>query len=80
MTLAEMAEYLKVSQKTIVRMVHAGKLPGAKVASQWRFVRAAIDDWLNTRMQNMFQRTRVARSGAQRGRDAGETRPRPGNG
>jgi len=53
MTLSEMAEYLKVSEKTIVRMVQAGKLPGAKVASQWRFMRAVIDDWLNTRMQVM---------------------------
>ena len=64
MTLSEMAEYLKVSEKTIVRMVHAGKLPGAKVASQWRFMRAVIDDWLNTRMQGMSRKglTEIAAS------------------
>jgi PTS system nitrogen regulatory IIA component len=50
MTLSEIAKYLKVSEKTIIRMVHAGELPGAKVLRQWRFVRAAIDDWLNSRM------------------------------
>ncbi len=50
MTLTEIASYLKVSEKTIVRMVQSGKLPGAKVASQWRFTRAVIDDWLNARM------------------------------
>ena len=50
MTLAEIARFLKVSEKTVVRMVQSGRLPGTKVARQWRFVRAAIDDWLNSRM------------------------------
>lgn len=50
MTLSEIARYLKVSEKTVMRMVRAGKIPGAKVASQWRFMRAAVDDWLNARM------------------------------
>jgi PTS system nitrogen regulatory IIA component len=53
MTLTEIAGYLKVSEKTVVRMVQAGKLPGAKVSSQWRFMRAAIDDWLNARMYSL---------------------------
>jgi PTS system nitrogen regulatory IIA component len=50
MTLSEIATHLKVSEKTILRMVQAGKLPATKVTRQWRFVRAAIDDWLNSRM------------------------------
>ena len=53
MTLAEIAKYLKVSEKTITRMLHSGSIPGTKVASQWRFVRAAVDDWLNSRMQQL---------------------------
>ncbi len=53
LTLTEIAGYLKVSEKTVVRMVKAGELPGAKVANQWRFARAAIDDWLNSRMYNL---------------------------
>ena len=51
-TLTEIAEYLRVSEKTVVRLVQAGELPGTKVASQWRFVRADVDDWLSSRMYN----------------------------
>ncbi|MBT3295467.1 MAG: PTS transporter subunit EIIA [Verrucomicrobia bacterium] len=50
MTLQEVAAYLKVSEKTILRMIQAGELPGLKVSNQWRFVRAVIDDWLTRRM------------------------------
>lgn len=50
MTLREIAGYLKVSEKTIFRMIQAGDLPGAKVSNQWRFVRSVIDDWLDSRM------------------------------
>ena len=51
MTLEEIAGHLKVSERTILRMVQAGELPGLKVSNQWRFLRAAIDDWLTERMQ-----------------------------
>lgn len=50
MTLQEVAVYLKVSEKTITRMVQAGELPGLKVSNQWRFVRVVIDDWMTRRM------------------------------
>lgn len=49
-TLKEIAGFLKVSEKTIFRMVQAGEIPGVKVSSQWRFVRSVIDDWLDSRM------------------------------
>ncbi|OQY32368.1 MAG: hypothetical protein B6241_11085 [Spirochaetaceae bacterium 4572_59] len=50
MTLSEVAEYLKVAEKTILRMIQKGEIPCAKVASQWRFMRPMIDDWLISRM------------------------------
>ena len=53
MTLSELAEYLRVAEKSVVRMVKRGDIPGAKVASQWRFVRDVIDDWLMSRMQSI---------------------------
>jgi PTS system nitrogen regulatory IIA component len=60
MTLAELANYLKVAEKTVVRMAREGKIPGTKVASQWRFMRSLVDDWLEKRMQpvtrtNLFE-------------------------
>ena len=51
LTLEEVSRYLKLSQKTVLRMVHSGKIPCAKVGGQWRFVRAVIDDWLLAKMK-----------------------------
>src|SRR3989304_9808030 len=51
MTLEEVAEYLQVSEKSVLRMAQSGKIPAAKVASQWRFVRSVIDDWLMAQME-----------------------------
>jgi PTS system nitrogen regulatory IIA component len=50
MTVAETASYLKVSEKTVLRMIRDKKIPCAKVAGQWRFVRTMLDDWLLSRM------------------------------
>lgn len=65
MTLADLANYLKVAEKTVVRMAREGKIPGTKVASQWRFMRSMVDQWLENRMQqvntdNMFELLKVA--------------------
>lgn len=46
MTLAEVAEYLQLGERTVLRMVQRREIPGAKIASQWRFIRALIQDWL----------------------------------
>jgi len=59
MTLSEVAEYLKVAEKTILRMIQKGEIPCAKVASQWRFMKPMIDDWLISRM-NVIPRNDLA--------------------
>ncbi len=51
MTLSEVAAYLRLAEKTVLRMVHKGQIPCAKVASQWRFLRSMIDDWLIAKMR-----------------------------
>ena len=51
MTLSEVAEYLKLAEKTVSRMVHRGEIPCAKVGSQWRFLKTIIDDWLISKMR-----------------------------
>lgn len=50
MTLAEVSSYLKLSEKTLLKMVKNQEIPCAKVANQWRFLKAMIDDWLISRM------------------------------
>lgn len=51
MTLEEVADYLQVSEKSVLRMAQSGKIPSAKVASQWRFMRTVVDDWLMAQME-----------------------------
>ncbi|PIQ90302.1 MAG: MerR family transcriptional regulator, partial [Candidatus Omnitrophica bacterium CG11_big_fil_rev_8_21_14_0_20_41_12] len=36
MTTRELANYIKLNEKTIIRMAQNGKIPGVKVGSQWR--------------------------------------------
>jgi len=48
MTVAEIAEYLKVRQITIYRWARKGKIPAFKIGTDWRFHRDAnpqVDDW-----------------------------------
>ena len=47
MTLQEVANYLRVTKKTIYRLLEAGKIPATKVGRQWRFDKLAIDEWLH---------------------------------
>jgi len=51
MTLAEVSEYLQLAERTVLRMAQRGEIPGAKVASQWRFMRSLVRDWLVAQMQ-----------------------------
>ena len=49
-TLEEAAAYLKLPPEMILRQAAQGNLPGRKIEDTWRFLKAAIDDWL--RLQN----------------------------
>ena len=51
MTLAEVAEYLQLAERTVLRMAQRGDIPAAKVASQWRFMRLLVREWLVGQMQ-----------------------------
>ena len=46
LTLKEVAEYLKVTERTIYRLAGAKKIPAFKVGGTWRFSRADIDEWI----------------------------------
>lgn len=46
MTLKEVAEYLKLAEKTAYRLAAEGKLPGFKVGGSWRFKRADVERWI----------------------------------
>jgi excisionase family DNA binding protein len=46
LTLDELAAYLKLSPATLQQQAEQGHLPGRKIGDDWRFLQAAIDDWL----------------------------------
>ena len=48
LTAKEAAEYLKLAERTLVRLAHEGKIPGVKIGGQWRFRRALLDEYLDT--------------------------------
>lgn len=55
MTIAELATYLQVGDRTVYRMVNRGELPGAKVAGQWRFLKSEIDRWLAAKSRESYK-------------------------
>lgn len=46
LTLRQVAEFLKVTERTIYRLAAAKKIPAFKVGGTWRFSRAEINLWI----------------------------------
>ena len=49
MTLGDVASYLLCHTSTIYRLLKQGDIPAFKVGSDWRFLRADIDKWIERR-------------------------------
>ena len=45
MTLREVAEFIRLNEKTVSRLAQSGELAGSKVSNHWRFERAAVRAW-----------------------------------
>lgn len=48
LTLEEVAHYLRLPKETIERQAVRGQIPGWRIEDTWRFLKAAIDDWLRS--------------------------------
>jgi len=46
LTIREVADLLKINEKTVYKLTADGKIPGFKVGGSWRFDRAVIDRWI----------------------------------
>lgn len=51
LTIREVAEYLKLTDKTTYRLVADGTIPGFKVGAAWRFRKGDIDLWIAQKLQ-----------------------------
>ena len=47
LTIREVADYLKVTERTLYRLVQDGKLPAFKVGNSWRFRREDLEQWIS---------------------------------
>ena len=47
MTIAEVAEYLRIPRASVYKLAQRGKIPCQKVGRHWRFRREAVDKWLD---------------------------------
>ncbi len=57
LTLVEAAEYLRLSEAEVLDLVHNQGLPSRSVGTQWRFLKAAIQDWLRVPERSDFLST-----------------------
>ncbi len=46
LTLPEVAQLLKVAEKTVYTMAQKGEVPAFKVRGQWRFKSVDLDHWI----------------------------------
>ncbi|NUR52951.1 MAG: helix-turn-helix domain-containing protein [Acidobacteria bacterium] len=46
LTTEEVLSYLKITPRTIYRLIRSGELPAVRIGRQWRFRRADLDQWL----------------------------------
>jgi len=46
LTIKEVADYLKVTERTLYRLAQEGKIPAFKVGGSWRFRRDDLDRWI----------------------------------
>jgi excisionase family DNA binding protein len=52
LTLRQVADFLKVTERTIYRLAAAKQIPAFKVGGTWRFSRADIHQWIQHQQKN----------------------------
>jgi excisionase family DNA binding protein len=48
LTLDEVAGYLRLPKEVIEQQAKKGQIPARRIEDTWRFLKAAIDDWLRS--------------------------------
>lgn len=51
LTVKEVAEYLKVNERTIYRLATEKKIPAFRVGASWRFRRKEVDSWIASQQE-----------------------------
>jgi excisionase family DNA binding protein len=67
LTIREVAEYLKVTEKTVYSLAQRRRIPAFKVGGQWRFRREDMESWIDVQTEDTV--------GATSSESAAEARP-----
>jgi excisionase family DNA binding protein len=65
LTIREVADLLKIGEKTAYTMAQRGELPGFKVRGQWRFRRTDIDQWIARQVERGTKGVDVGAGGSE---------------
>jgi len=49
LTIEEVAEYLRLSKKTVYKLARKGELPAFKAGTHWRLKRPELEEWIRRR-------------------------------
>ncbi len=61
MTIEEVADYLRVSERTVYEWAQKGSIPAGKLGTAWRFRRQDIERWVGERLNtNAYRRPAAA--------------------
>jgi excisionase family DNA binding protein len=58
MTLPEVADYLKVAERTLYRLAASKKIPAFKVGGAWRFTKSDIEAWIRSQVADKSASTK----------------------
>lgn len=56
MTVKQLAAYLNVNERTVLKLAAQAALPAVRVGNQWRFRKAMVDTWLDDQMLGLTRR------------------------
>ena len=62
LTIKEVAEYLKVNERTIYRLANKGDIPAFKVGNIWRFERSKIAQWMEAKPQQSNNKEKLCQT------------------
>ncbi|MCQ2592226.1 MAG: PTS sugar transporter subunit IIA [Treponema sp.] len=52
LTIEEVANYLRVSERTVYDWAQKGEIPAGKIGTVWRFKKSEIENWVNVRLSS----------------------------
>jgi excisionase family DNA binding protein len=58
LTIKQVADYLKVTERTIYRLAAAKQIPAFKVGGSWRFSWSDIDSWIKLQSMESLETSR----------------------